>query len=92
MTIIIPDVITNKVLTLRVYQGWSVLNNVEVQELVWLFFISSLNILRMIPFIWHIRVKLVLLKENSIHQNAVSNLQYTEFMETNELQIYNNGL
>ena len=62
MTIIIPDVITNKVLTLRVYQGWSVLNNVEVQELVWLFFISSLKILRIILFIWHFRVKLVLLK------------------------------
>ena len=55
MTIIIPDVAANNVLTLRVYQGWSVLINEEVQQLGWLF-VSSSKILRIILFIWHFQV------------------------------------
>ena len=55
MTIIIPDVAANNVLTLRVYQGWSVLINEDVQQLGWLF-VSSSKILRIILFIWHFQV------------------------------------
>ena len=55
MTIIIPYVAANNVLTLRVYQGWSVLINEEVQQLGWLF-VSSSKILRTILFIWHFQV------------------------------------